>query len=148
MITYQVERYMDAIPEIVPYYELHYAELASNKEIELEPDYEMYEKMDALGLLHLVTARSDDELIGYYIAFVHGALHYRSSLTAHTDIYYLRKDFRSGFVGINFFKFVEKSLKEKGVQRIYMMTKVDSDKSAIWKRLGYVEKEIVFTKMI
>lgn len=147
-IEFNVERYQDAINEIKPYYQAHYDELASNKEIPLDPDYETYDKLSEAGFIHLVTARKDGELVGYHISFVMPHMHYKSSLTAHTDIYYLRKDCRIGLNGYNFFKFMEESLNKKGVQRIYMMTKTDADKGIILKRLGYVEKERIYTKML
>jgi len=148
MIEFCVEDYADVIAEIKPYYALHYDELASNKEIELDPNYEVYEKLHEAGVLHVVTARDNGILVGYHISFVMPHLHYKQSLTAHTDIYYLRKDCRVGMNGVNLFKFMEQSLRVRGVERIYMMTKTDADKGVILERLGYVEKERIYTKMI
>lgn len=148
MIAFAVEQYQDAIDEIKPYYQAHYDELASNKEIPLDPNYEAYDRMAEMGLMHVVTARLDGVLVGYHISIVFPHLHYKQSLTAHTDIYYLRPDCRIGRNGIELFKFMECSLKDKGVQRIYMMTKTDADKGAILERLGYAEKERIYTKMI
>lgn len=148
MIKFAVEQYRDAIEEVKPYYALHYAELASNKEIDLNPNYDAYNGLADAGLIHLVTARDNGLLVGYHISIVSPHMHYQHSLTAFTDIYYLDEKYRIGRNGINMFKFMESSLKKRGVERIYMMTKTDSDKSKILKRLGYAEKERIYTKMI
>ena len=134
--------------EIQRYWPEHYSELASNKEIELAPDYDWYVRTAMNGCLHVVTVRDGDKLVGYHISIVAPHIHYRNSLTAHTDIYFLDKAYRKGFFGIDLFKFMEESLKARGVERIYMMTKTDSDKGKILDRLGYVEKERIYTKMI
>jgi hypothetical protein len=147
-IEFAVERYQDAEGEITKYYPQHYAEHASNPEIPLDPDYEAYNRCAESGELHVVTARRCGELVGYHISMISTCLHYKTSKTAFTDIYYLRKDCRKGLVGVNFFKFVERSLSSLGVERIYTSTKTDSDKSAIFERLGYARKEIIFTKML
>lgn len=148
MLDFTVEKYEDCISEVSAYYPSHYDELASNKEIPLDPSYDSYDVMAKAGLLHVVVARKDGVLVGYHISIVMRHLHYRKSLTAMTDIYYLRKDCRKGMNGVNLFKFMESSLKAIGVERIYMMTKTDFNKGAILERLGYVEKERIYTKMI
>lgn len=147
-LTFQVEQYVDVINEIIPYYPMHYEELASDKSIPLDPDFEGYLWRAEKGLLQVVTARKDGELVGYYIAFISPHIHYRHSLTAHVDIYYLRKDCRIGANGLDFLRFAEQSLVDRAVERIYVSTKTDSDKSAIFEWLGYQEKERVFTKLI
>jgi len=149
MIVFGVEKYEDVIDEMKVYYPLHYDELASNHEIELDPDYEAYLKLK--DFLHVVTVRDsdcDNKLVGYHISIVMPHLHYRKSLTAHTDIYYLHKDYRKGLAGINMLKYMEKSVKEIGVERIYMMTKTNLNRGKILDRLGYSEKEHIYTKMI
>jgi len=134
--------------ELWKYWPEHYEELASNKEIELAPDYDWYVARAMDRSLHVVTVRDGHRLIGYHISIIAPHIHYKHSLTAHTDIYFLDKIYRRGHNGIKLFEFMESSLKERGVNRIYMMTKTDADKGKILDRLGYVEKERIYTKMI
>ena len=148
-VKFQVEEYEKVIEEIKPYYNSHYEEVAADKEIELNPSYETYTTLALLGILHVVTVRNNDNnLIGYYIAIVTPHLHYKQSLTAVTDIYYLDPEYRFGRIAIDFFKFIESSLKDRGVQRIYTMTKSFANKGKIFEYLGYTEKERIYTKMI
>lgn len=147
-LAFQVEPYLEVIEEIKPFYPLHYDELASDKSIALNPDYAGYAWRAERGLLHTVTARQEGELVGYHISVIAPHLHYKHSLTAHVDIYYLRKDCRLGMNGVKLLQFAEETLAQRGVERIYMSTKTDADKSVILERLGFNEKERVFTKVI
>ena len=68
MLTFDVEPYSMVIPEMKAIYPEHWEELAFDKDIiELDPDYEAYNKMDKAGLIHVVTARFNNELVGYFI---------------------------------------------------------------------------------
>lgn len=147
-LTFQVEKYEDVIEEIKPFYPQHYEELASDKEVPLDPDYDAYEVLRKMGTLHVVTARFEKQLVGYHFSILTPHLHYRASLTAFTDIYYLRTDCRQGMNGINFLKAVERSLEALGVQRLYVATKTDADKGSVFRWMGYKEKERVYTKML
>jgi len=136
------------LPEFQQILPLHYEELSVTKEYELEPDYEEYKRLASLGLLRAITCRADGELIGYIIFCIHGHLHYKSCMTAFEDIYFVKKEFRKGRVGIMLFKYAEKVLKERGVQRIVMHTKVHLDNSKLFEYLGYKMTDKVFSKML
>jgi len=126
----------------------HYEELCVTKEFDYEPDYDAYKRMAEAGMLRCITCRADGELIGYIIFIVSPHLHYKSCVTATEDIYFVRKDYRKGRVGIKLFQYAEQVLKERGVQRIVMHTKVHLDNSRLFEYLGYKMTDKVFTKMI
>jgi len=126
----------------------HYEELCVTKEFDYEPDYDAYKRMAEAGMLRCITCRADGELIGYIVFFITPHLHYKSCITAMEDIYFVRKDYRKGRVGIKLFQYAEKVLKERGVQRIVMHTKVHLDNSRLFEYLGYKMTDKVFTKMI
>ena len=93
MITYQIERYSDVVPELATLYPEHYKELeasVSDKEV-LDPDWDQYKNLDNAEMIQLVTCRSDGELIGYILYIISRHLHVKSCLTAYEDIYFLRK---------------------------------------------------------
>ena len=104
--------------------------------------------MAASGMLRCITCRSDERLIGYIIFIVTPHLHYKSCMTAIEDLYFVTKEFRKGRVGIMLFKYAEKVLKERGVQRIVMHTKVHLDNSKLFEYLGYKMTDKVFSKML
>lgn len=136
------------LPELKQLLPLHYEELSITKEYELEPDYEAYEKMAQAGILRTITCRADGELIGYIIFAVHGHLHYKSCLTAIEDIYFIKKEYRKGRVGIRLFQYAEQVLKERGVNRIIVSTKVHLDNSRLFEYLGYKHMDKTFSKML
>jgi len=140
-----VFKFLIEFKEIFP---LHYEELSVTKEYELEPDYEAYEKMAESGLLRTITVRADNELIGYIIFCVHGHLHYKSCMTAFEDIYFVKKEYRKGRVGIKLFQYAEQVLKERGVNRIILSTKVHLDNTSLFEYLGYKHTDKTFSKML
>lgn len=149
MIEYKEETYSDVIGDIKPLLDNHYEEIALNRDvIKLNPDYEMYEKLCNAGFMRIITARNDNELIGYCICVIKYHLHYKDSLTALNDIFYIKKEYRKGLTGVKLFVKTEEILKKYGVQRIIMNTKTHHDVGAIFDRLGYHETERVFTKII
>jgi GNAT superfamily N-acetyltransferase len=149
MIEYKEESYDDVIGEIKPLLDLHYEEIANNKDvIKLNPDYDAYKKLCDMGAMRIITARDEGKLVGYCICIIRYHLHYKDSLTALNDIFYISKDYRKGLIGVKLFIKTEEILKKYGVQRVIMNTKKHHDVGAIFDRLGYRETERVFTKII
>ena len=149
MIEYKEETYEQVINEIKPLLENHYDEIALDKDvIKLNPDYDMYKKLCNSGAMRIITARDDGKLVGYLIALIKYHLHYKDSLTAIDDIFYVDKSYRKGLTGVKLFIKTEEILKKYGVQRVVLNTKLHHDVGAIFDRLGYKETERVFTKII
>jgi GNAT superfamily N-acetyltransferase len=126
----------------------HYEELCVTKEFDYEPDYDAYKRCAEAGMLRCITCRADGELIGYIIFFISPHLHYKSCVTATEDLYFVKKEYRKGRVGIKLFQYAEKVLKERGVQRIVMHTKVHLDNTRLFEYLGYKMTDKVFTKIL
>lgn len=149
MITYQREEWQDCLAEMEQLWPLHWEEVAADKDvIPLEPNYEMYDWIDQNGQLHVVTVRCDGKLIGYHTSIVRPHLHYKSSLSAFTDMYFIHPDYRKGMVGVKLFKEVEKSLKQRGVQKMFTGTKLSLDMGRLFEHLGWKETERLYTKVI
>lgn len=148
-ITYQVEDWFDCKEDMKWLFPIHWEEVALNQDsIPLNMWFEEYDRLAQAGLLHIVTVRDDDKIIGYYWATIRNHLHYAQSLTAYTDMFFLHPKYRKGSNGVKLFRFFEESVKAKGVQRIIANTKTKLDKSAIFERLKYQRAEIVYTKVI
>jgi hypothetical protein len=148
MIEYKNDNYIDNIPALAEIIKAHYEELSVTKEFPLDPDWESYKKLWDNGIMKLITCKDNNVLIGYIIFFITPHLHYKSCLTAHEDIYFLKKEYRKGRTGIKLFKFAEKILKELNVQRVIYNTKVHSDNSSLFEYLNCKFVDKVFTKLL
>lgn len=149
MVTYQVEDWFDCWQEMSALWHEHWEEVALNRDkIVLEPDMDCYAQYASTGALHVVTVRADGRIVGYHISVIRPHLHYKSSLSAFTDVYFLHPDFRHGMAGVRLFKEVESSLKARGVQKMFTGTKLSLDMGKIFERLGWHETERLYTKYI
>jgi GNAT superfamily N-acetyltransferase len=158
MITYQVEPFDTAFEEAQELLEQHWEEIALNKDkIKLAIDKDRYKHLYDSGILHIVTVRDANEqkwsydpgkLIGYHVSMIVPHLHYKNDLHGMTDIFFIHPDYRKGRIGIEMFKFVEKSLKERGVVKLMTAVKLHKDIGAIFERLGWTEIERLYSKYI
>jgi GNAT superfamily N-acetyltransferase len=149
VITYAVEQWPDVWREASALWQEHWEEIALNRDaIPLDPDIDALNAFHASGALHIVIARCDGAIIGYHASIVRPHIHYRRSLSAFTDLYFIRKEHRRGMVGVNLFREVERSLRARGVQKMFTGTKLSLDMGRIFERLGWTETERLYTKFI
>lgn len=149
MIEYKVEKLEECLEEIKPLLLDHYKEVAMYQDkIELAPDYDKYFSMEELGMLHIVTARDDGLLIGYFASFLINHIHYSNNVYAVNDILFIDKKYRNSKTGLGLFKFAESSLKEAGVSvmTVHMKTAIPFD--SLCEGLGYDYAERNYTKYI
>ena len=76
------------------------------------------------------------------------SLHYKTCKTAFEDIYFLKKEYRKGRTGIRLFQFAEKELRNEGVNRVVMHTKIHLDNSSLFEYLGYKLTDKLYTKIL
>ena len=103
---------------------------------------------DESDSLHVVTVRKTSELVGYHVSIVRPHLHYKSSLSAFTDIYFVLQEHRKNMTGYRLFQFVEKTLRERGVERMFTGTKLSLDMGKLFLHQGWTEVERHFSKYI
>ena len=149
MITAQVEPYSKCLPELMECYDLHWEELALNKDkVPLDPQYDLYEARDDAGPLLLVTLRETGRLVGYFIGFIAPGFHYKTCLTLTMDIFWTHPDVRGGFSGVKLFRLVEKEAKRRGVHRMFYGSKMHKDASRLFEFLKMEPVEIYYSKWI
>jgi predicted acetyltransferase len=147
-LVYEDTDFFKFLPEMQKLYPLHYDELSVTKEVPLEPDYDAYRRMADAGMLRCIICRVDEEVIGYIIFIIQPHLHYKSCMSAFEDVYFIKKEYRKGRVGIKLFQYAEKVLKHIGVKRVSMHTKVHADNSRLFEYLNYKWTDKTFTKML
>lgn len=149
MLTAAPEPWAEFVQEAKPLFPLHWEELALNKdEVPLDPQYHVYDERDAKGMVMVVALRDAGELAGYFIGFVAPGLHYQTCLTLHLDIFWVHPKHRGQMGGIKLFKAVEKEARRRGVQRMFVGSKVHADASFLFERLGYTRVETVYSVML
>ena len=147
-ITFAVENWHDVKDEALPLLIRHWEEIAADKaEIPLAIDYASYDALEAAGSLHILVARKNGAMVGYYCTVIRSHLHYVTTLFAFTDIFYIAPEHRGG-AGIAMFREIEKSLKELGVKKFFSASKPWLDVGPLFERLGYTKHEVVYSKMI
>jgi hypothetical protein len=137
--------FIEELKQIIP---AHYDELCVAKDFPLEPDWEAYGRIYVAGMLRCITARTEDELVGYALFIVQPHIHYRTCKTAFEDVYFLKKEYRLGRTGIRLFQFAEEVLRADGVNRVIMHTKIHVDNSRLFEYLGYKYTDKLYTKIL
>ena len=148
-ITYSVESMLACKDELEPFIEPHWMELGlDHQDVPVALDWGTYKKHDDEGRLHMVAVRDNGVLIGYHISLLTNMLHYKNTLHAVTDLYYLKPEYRKTKIGVQMFKFAETCFKAKGVTKIITGTKLHLNHSALFESLGHKSTEITFTKIL
>ena len=148
MIT-SVEAFSAVIEEAKPLLARHWEEIALNKDsVPLDPDWQRYAAMEAMGQLSVVTVRAAGKMIGYCCMVIQVGLHYRSCLEARMDIFWIAPEYRGRMGGVRLFRAVEAELKRRGVKRMYVGSKLHKDSSRLFEALGYTPIEQWFAKTL
>lgn len=151
MISYQLEPYDVCKDEIDALLPLHWEEVALDHDtVPLDKDHAAYQEAADAGVLHIVTMRTDGKLTGYIAGFVRGHLHYKSTLHALTDVFFIHPDHRKGWNGVKLFREYERTLKARGVVKLFLATKLHGDLniSTLLERLGYRLTEKLYSKLL
>jgi GNAT superfamily N-acetyltransferase len=133
--------------EIFPLFEKHWLEIAHFDDIPLNPDTEQYFKIDALGLLHVYTARDEAaKLVGYAVYFVAPHLHFKQSLQATQDVLFIDKESR-GF-GMRFIRWCDEQLRVAGVQVVANAVAEANDYALVLRRMGYKRSDQMYVRRL
>lgn len=149
MIRYQSDTLYGVVDQLDELIRLHFNEVNIDlEEVPLSPDWKSYAALEHAGLLRIFSAREEGTLVGYCAFFVNYHLHHNKSLVAVNDCLFLHPDYRKGTCGIKLIKFCEDQLKKLGVDKITWHITVKKDFRPILHRLGYVDEEVVVTKIL
>lgn len=148
-VTYLVEEWSDCVRELMPLWQQHWEEIAIHRDsIPLAPDLDEYRRLEAAGNLSVVVARSEGSVAGYYISFVKTHLHYRTTLHAFTDVYYVLPEFRKGFCGIRLIEAAMAEWRRRGVKKAFTATKFALNMTPVFEHLGWASTENTLTVLL
>lgn len=149
MISYQTESFSKCLEQLKDLFLDHYNEIGNEPDkVELNPDYDLYQKLEGLNLIHLVTVREDDSIIGYYLSVLSPLLHFKQILNAYNDAIYIKKEYRKGSIGYKLIKYAFKDLKSIGVNMVTLHTKVKQPFDKLCLRLGMTLVERNYIKYL
>jgi GNAT superfamily N-acetyltransferase len=131
----------------------HYAEIAQDKSIPLEPDWPAYKVMEESGLILCVGAVVGDTLVGYSLNFVYARhLHYASLCFAQNDIFFVTKAHRgkqcgaSATVGDQLRAETKRLAKERGARKVFWHAKKDTAMSTWLARTGCKVADLIYSE--
>ncbi|NUQ28345.1 MAG: hypothetical protein HOQ35_07515 [Acidobacteriaceae bacterium] len=107
--------------------------------------WETYFAMEQAGMLFLLTARHDGELVGYFLGIILPNLHNRKCLAAVSDMYFLHPNHR-GHTGVRMFREVEHAWRRMGVELATITCKVSRNYGKLFERLGWQLEEKIYVK--
>lgn len=116
------------------------------RDFEIEPDYDAYQKLADGGALVVVTLRHDKVLVGYVVGFAYRALHHKALLGGIVDTAYIEPEFRS-YAPVAVKRF-EKEMRKRDVAIIGWPTHEKGPIFALLKSMGYAGDDIVMEKRL
>ena len=148
-LTYQKENLSELRPELEQLLPGHWKEMARDQDyVPLNVAWAKYYALEAIGAIHMITARDRGELVGYHLTIVTPHLHSEDVLHGLVDYLYLLPEYRQGRNGINLIKFAEQDMISLGVKKIVTGVKLHHDHGIILKRMGYEPSDMIYTKVI
>lgn len=144
-VTAQVENLTETLEELKPHFPAHWEELGLFKDkMPLDPQYDVYENLDAAGQAFLVTLRDQGRLVGYFVGFITPGLHYQQTLTCKMDITYIDPAYRSAGNGALLFDTVKTALVKRGVKLWWVGSKNHKPIEAFFRMFGFEQQEAYF----
>ena len=148
-VVCRVEGWSEVLPDLETLFPLHWKEIALNQDfIKQDMDYGAYALAEQQGMLLVITARSEERLIGYLVSFLRSHFHYKSAgVMAMSDIYYVLPEFRNG-TGLKLFREWERVLRSRGIVQAITSCKNHQDHTEFLERLGFEWTDKTFMKVL
>ena len=116
--------------------------------LKLMLDWDSYEKLQSVEMLHIYTARLNGIMIGYLVMVTTPSLHCFGEVMASSDVVYVAPKHRVSNVGTSIIKYAEKDLHRLGASTMHITTKAYAPFDKLLERQGFTFAEKVFQKYI
>lgn len=146
----QQERVTDIAQELIPLFDAHYEEASTDKDgLVADADWNQYFALERAGMLHCLTVRDGDKLIGYFINIFQFNLHHAGVPTSISDLIYISPEYRKGTrLGEELLARGEEEMKAAGVKKMLLITKHEIMAGLLAQRKGFRSIEIVHSKWL
>lgn len=147
MVTFAVENTGIALREALVLGAAHYDEVENKKDVvPFKPNTASLDALLTAGILHIVTARDNGKLVGYFINLVAEDLLCSEVCSQELGIY-VAPSHRKGSVFYRMVKFTEGLMFGLGIRQIRIMFKTGHNEQLPVK-LGYEKTEAVYQKVM
>lgn len=147
MYNIKEESTLEVFHECLKMGESHYNEVESKSDrIPYNVDYDLAETLIDLGLVVIITARTEGRLVGYFVSLISKDF-FTSRREAKELGIYIAPEARGTSLFFRLMKETEKNLASKDVKSIYIMFKEGHD-IGLGPRLGYEKTETVYQKIL
>ncbi len=146
ILNFNVEKYEDITEDLDRLFSIAVSEIVNDCPFKAEVDHEQFIQMDDIGLLQMVTARKNGELVGFHASTITNDIFYKGKKTAYVLMYFLTKEHRGNGAGFYMFKCADDLFKEKKIDRSFMSRKIHIDNEKMFTKLGYTKIESNYEK--
>jgi predicted N-acetyltransferase YhbS len=145
-ISLQYECWDDYYSDCQGLWKAQYEEFG-DKRVEFGPNVPSYQFLFKAGVLRILTARDEGQMIAYVIAILHRHMHYKLQV-ATLDTVYIDPSRRKSKLLIRLLDRLEKDLRIAGVEKIVMVSPVENPLARLFKRLGFREEAVMYHKLL
>ena len=136
----------DVVGELSQLFPLHHQEVGLSDACNM--NYRAYEALARSGDFVVVVLRSGGAVVGYWTLLVTPFLHSMGQRCAHTDLVFVRKDFRSRVAWKTLYSKVKEILLARGVNFWFVGSKAKKPLTALLSREGFELEELSFVKRL
>lgn len=148
-MVFNEENLDQLLPDVEAITKRHYNDVATYKDIPLDPDFEKYRLIESVGNARCYTIRDDVGLLkGYAVFFLSYSLQYKSSYQAVQDLIYIDSELRGQGIGKDFILFVDNHLRDEGVQLVFHHTKVAKSFAPLLEHIGYSHVDSIYARRL
>lgn len=128
--------------------EQHWGEVvADGAQRKLDVNWDFFLRCESVGGLVTFVAREQDEIVGYAVFLLQYHLHCKTTVSAHNDAIFIRKDKRKGGLGIRFLQYIDEELPRLGANMIFFHVKPAADFGPfLTRRLKYKFHETIYVR--
>lgn len=127
------------------------AEYAAESKAEEAPDYDpdrdLYERLEKMGVLHTVKVVYRGKMIGFALVLVNQVPHYKA-LLATTESVFVEKAMRWTGAGLALIRSAEKIAKLHGCKALFVSAPTGGSINKLMPNIKYRECHKVYTKML
>ena len=143
MLHAKVERWEDALGEMLGLFPLHWKEVASP--VPLDMHFSTYRKLAENGTLLLVGLRDGAKLVGYWTLIITPFLHSQSVRAAQTDLLFIHPEARGGGQGFSLlWKVAKEALLARKVGLWFVGEKLVKPLGPLLQKYGFTPHEMAY----